>query len=174
MRSRGTAKGETGYTRRMKRILNAVVLTAIIISALVGAYLYASRVPELAATGRLEDLIGLPPMKCEFITSGFHVAMSGTFYLLNGMLRSNYHYAEGRVIRLNAIIRPDATYAWEEGSISGYYSMRGTEGSGDAEYTIIDITTLTTSKYTKCTRWWFPDETLFVPPTDVDFTEVAF
>lgn len=130
-------------------------------------------------TGSVEDLLAKnDPVKCEYSFDNGTDKISGTVYVADGKARSDFDILENlREYQTHFISDGEYMYNWSTFEPGGIklkimdYDYEGTEADVDVkqefEYSKFD------QEYEyNCTKWK-KDESMFVPPSHVEFTDLT-
>jgi len=157
----------------LKKLISSLFVSILVVVLGYAFFVFFSRVPNFEAAQSFAQLKTFPSMVCDFSTDGFTEAMKGTIYINEGVMRSDYMYFSGRdEVRIHMIIGTDGIgRAWKDGSSEGVLMDLG---SATPSPTAPAFESFRTYENIDCKRWWFVDKSLFVIPTDINFSPPDF
>jgi hypothetical protein len=100
---------------------------------------------------------------------------SGTVYLNAGMIRGDFStVAEGKTMQGSFLLKDGMQYVWQKGSTMGFKMAVSTNASGDTGASANGTYTWNAEQIGEydC-KPWTADASLFVPPTNVKFTDMT-
>ena len=170
-----------------KKIL--LVAAAVLLLG-VGGYFYTKTQKSGGNGGKSEVSSGMKSLKdllssgvaqkCTFSTTDESGVSEGTTYVAGGKVRGDFTTtASGKKTASHTIVDGKTSYIWTDGEKNGFkMTVEETEAGAEdkdapvPQETSVQETDLNQKTDYKCSAW-VPDSSLFVPPTNVTFTDFS-
>lgn len=154
--------------------LLAVIIVACGLAAVLYVTYRGSSASRLAPIDYTDSYAGVPPAQCFGAETGFGGYDTSTTSIAYGMKRTDalMHGKEG-IQHFHVLVTADKEmYTWTDETKTGleFSIAQATAPSDNAELAnIIDLPTLASQR---CKPWWNADKSIFVVPSEVEFTKI--